>query len=101
MKKTEIQFTTNWERRMKRGRLKYGLIEGSIFGIFVYLFSVLGSLLLSDYVFDSTLFIFELMFWILGGIGAYLTVMWRLNMYFYTRYQKKYSLIQGQATSEK
>jgi len=101
MKKSQIQFMMNWERRMKRGQLKYGLIEGSIFGISVYSFTVLGSFLLSDYVFDSTLFIFEFMLWILGGIGAYLTVMWRLNMCFYKRYQKKYSLIQGQANSEK
>ncbi len=101
MKKSEIQFMMNWERRMKRGQLKYGLIEGGIFGISVYSFTVFGSFLFSDYVFDSTLFIFEMMLWILGGIGAYLTVMWRLNMYFYKRYQKKYSLIQGQATSEK
>lgn len=59
----EAKFVAYWEATMKRGRIRYALLHGSIFGFLIFLFTFIFSFLDDSYdemfvvpkVFDSIL----------------------------------------------
>ncbi|WP_413513361.1 hypothetical protein [Myroides odoratus] len=93
MKKSEVRFVKKWKEKMAMGRLKYGFIEGGIFGLVLGIVTTLLSLLfVEDYIFKNIQLVYDLIIWILGGILGYLTVMWEMKMYYYKTFLKKYGL---------
>lgn len=90
MKKSEVRFIENWKKKIEKGQLRYGFIEGGIFGLFVGILTMLLSLAFDDrsVVFGMQL-AYDLIIWVLGGILGYLTIMWEVNMYYYKCFLKK------------
>ena len=93
MKKSEVRFIENWKKKIEKGRLRYGFIEGGIFGLLVGILTMLLSLAFDDrsVVFGMQL-AYDLIIWVLGGILGYLTIMWEVNMYYYKHFLKKNEL---------
>lgn len=88
MTEKDQKFVSYWEEVMQRGRLKYALLNGFLFGLAIFLFTFLGS-----YIFDEQMgelykppqvFIGILIFWVGGMIfeGGYT---WWMNMKRYKR----------------
>ena len=93
MKKSEAKFIENWKKKKEKGRLSYGFVEGSIFGLLVGIFTVLLSLFFEDnYIVLGMQLVYDLIIWMLGGILGYLTIMWEVNMYYYKYFIKKYGI---------
>ncbi|MGG5505971.1 MULTISPECIES: hypothetical protein [unclassified Myroides] len=80
----------NWERRMKKGRLQYGIVDGSVFGVIMLLVTELFSLFLEEgYAFSWANFALAFCIWIIGGMLIYGTLMWSMHMYYYKKFSKK------------
>ncbi len=93
MKKSEAKFIENWKKKIEMGRLRYGFLEGSIFGLLVGIFTMLLSLLFDEFTIVLRMqLVYDLIIWMLGGILGYLTVMWEVNMYYYKHFLKKNGL---------
>lgn len=93
MKKSEAKFIENWKKKIEMGRLRYGFLEGSIFGLLVGIFTMLLSLLFDEFTIVLRMqLVYDLIIWMLGGILGYLTVMWEVNMYYYKHFLKKHGL---------
>ncbi|WP_158962255.1 hypothetical protein [Myroides fluvii] len=93
MKKSEAKFIENWKRKIEIGRLRYGFIEGSIFGLIVGLFTMLSSLLFDDFTIVLGIqLVYYFIIWMLGGVLGYWTIMWEVNMYYYKHFLKKNGL---------
>ncbi|MDR0224265.1 MAG: hypothetical protein LBI32_04315 [Myroides odoratus] len=93
MKKSEATFIENWKKKIEMGRLRYGFLEGSIFGLLVGIFTMLLSLLFDEFTIVLRMqLVYDLIIWMLGGILGYLTVMWEVNTYYYKHFLKKNGL---------
>lgn len=87
MTEKEIKFVDYWEETMKRGRLKYALLHGSLCGFLIFLFTFIFSFFDDslDTMFGIPKIFVSLLVFIIGGIifeGGYT---WRMNT---RRYRK-------------
>jgi len=83
----EAKFVAYWEATMKRGRLRYALLHGSIFGFLIFLFTFIFSFLDDSYdeMFVVPKVFGSLLIFIIGGIifeGGYT---WWMNTKKYKR----------------
>lgn len=93
MKRSELKFMTDWESRRKSGRLKYCLLDGSVFGLIMLLFvEGLTYFLEANYTFTWSRLALAFGVWVLGGIAIYGPLMWAMNGYYYKKFSKKYAL---------
>lgn len=87
MTEKDAKFVAYWEVVMKRGRLRYALLHGSIFGFLIFLFTFIfsffdGSL---DEMFKMPKVVVSMLIFIVGGIifeGGYT---WWMNTKRYRR----------------
>lgn len=84
---TQDPFLKRWGESRKLGRLKYGITQGIIFGVMVFILSNLIKLRVEDF---NTLFLTfaavkGLFVWLVVGILGHWTVMWSLNEYIYRK----------------
>lgn len=102
MKRSELKFMTDWERRRKKGRLKYCLLEGGVFGLIMLIF-VEGLTYFFDinYAFTWSRLALAFGIWVLGGIAIYGPLMWAMNGYYYKKKTKKYALYVQQRNQSK
>lgn len=87
MTEKETKFVAYWEIVMHRGRLRYALLHGSIFGFLIFLFTFIFSLLDDSYdkMFAIPNIFATLLIFIIGGIifeGGYT---WFMNTKKYRR----------------
>lgn len=91
MNKSDEKFVKNWEQSRRLGRIKYGMIHGSIFAVLVITFVKITTYLIGE---NDTLFswnaLTEYGVGILLGILFFSSFMWWLNERMYkTRIEKK------------
>ena len=83
----ETKFVAYWEATMKRGRVRYALLHGCIFGFLIFLFTFIFSFLDDSYdeMFVVPKVFVSLLIFIIGGIifeGGYT---WWMNTKKYRR----------------
>ena len=90
MKDSDIRFVKQWEANRKLGRMRYAVLQGSGFGLILFLFTGLYSLWEKPFaqVFLSTRSFIVLLFWIACGIIGFASLMWPMNEYFYRNKKK-------------
>lgn len=91
MKKSDEKYLADWEATRKTGRLKYGLLHGTLWGVLVFLLHGLWEL--ADHTFREAYLsqgagVYLLML-VAGGILMYATVMWGINERFYRSKKKE------------
>ncbi len=82
-------FIKSWEETRKSGRLRYALVEGTLFG-FIIMATPLAISIFSESVELNIhkYWAYYLGFSILGGIIFYWLFFWPLNEYFYKKKKK-------------
>jgi|GEM_PF-871849 len=91
MKRSDEKFLADWEAVRRRGRLKYGLIHGPIWGVLVFL--IHGLFALTDHTFTEAYLSKDagiyLLLMVAGGILMYTTIMWPINDRFYRKKRRE------------
>ena len=81
------QFIQRWENIRAKGRLRYAIVNGGLFGLVIF---VLVSLVkLGEHSFSSIFLspdaLQEAVSWVVGGILSYGTIVWWMNEKAYDR----------------
>jgi len=84
------KFIKNWEKTRARGRLRYALFEGTLFGLLIMFVQIIASALskaVENYFAQN--YVLVIFIHILGGILIYWLVFWPMNEYFYRKKKLK------------
>ncbi|MBK9565330.1 MAG: hypothetical protein WAT22_14745 [Saprospiraceae bacterium] len=87
MNDQDKKFKEIWEKRQVQGRLRYGIVNGSLFGFMVFVIINLFSL--KEKTFQDVYFTYpalsQLLTMVLAGIIGYSTLKWWMNQNIYKK----------------
>ncbi|MEZ4909438.1 MAG: hypothetical protein R2774_01120 [Saprospiraceae bacterium] len=97
MHANDAKFKENWDKVRAKGRWRYGLENGAIFGFLIFI--IVNVLSLSNQsvteVFLSPRAFTQMITMVIAGIAGYATIKWWLNERIYKRIEEKYSNKKG------
>ncbi len=81
------QFTNKWDMIRSKGRMRYAVVNGGLFGLVIYV--IVSLLKLGEYSFEEIFFtpnaLREAASWVFGGMLSYGTIVWWMNEKAYKR----------------
>ena len=77
--KSDSKDSEAWTKKRKMGRIKYGLVYGSLFGLFMLVIHIFLDIRESRSEFVTKEIIIRQIYWIPFGIIMFMTVIWWLE----------------------
>lgn len=97
MHENDIKFKQNWDKVRAKGRWRYGLENGAVFGFLIFVIVNVLSLRnqsINDVFFSPRAF-GQMATMVFAGITGYATIKWWLNERIYKRIEEKYANKKG------